>query len=147
MARLLLALALLASLAAHARPADEALLDQRTAAVARELRCLVCQNQTIEDSQAELALDLRRQVRDMLRAGRSEQEVLRFMTERYGDFVVYRPPLRASTVLLWFGPAALLLAGGVALVRRIRAQRPEAPLGGYERARAAELLRGDEERP
>jgi cytochrome c-type biogenesis protein CcmH len=131
---------LLAALAAHAQPADDAVLDQRTAAVARELRCLVCQNQTIEDSQAELAVDLRRQVRAMLRAGRSEREIVDFMTRRYGDFVAYRPPLRTSTLLLWFGPVLLLLAGATVLVRRIRGQPPVPPLPRAERERAARLL-------
>lgn len=146
MARLLAILALLTA-CASAQAGGDALLDQRTAAVARELRCLVCQNQTIEDSQAELAVDLRGQVRAMLRSGRSEQEVVRFMTERYGDFVVYRPPLRATTLLLWFGPAVLLLAGAVLLVRRIRAQRPDTPLAADQHARAARLLHEGEERP
>lgn len=133
---------LLAALAAHAQPADEVLLEQRTAAVARELRCLVCQNQTIEDSQADLAVDLRRQVREMLRAGRSEREVLDFMTQRYGDFVVYRPPLRGTTLLLWCGPAVLLLGGGFVLLRRIRRQPegPPAPLSPAEHESAARLL-------
>ena len=109
----------------------------------RELRCLVCQNQTIADSNAELAVDLRRQVRAQLRAGRSEREVVRFMTERYGDFVVYRPPLRASTALLWFGPALLLVGGLALLARRIGRLAPAAPLAPAQRARAERLLGGD----
>lgn len=113
---LCLALGLLATLpaarAGEAAPAAaDPALEARMMAIASELRCLVCQNQTIADSQAGLAVDLRDQVREQLRQGRSPDEVLRYMTERYGDFVLYRPPLRGSTALLWFGPAALLLAG------------------------------------
>jgi cytochrome c-type biogenesis protein CcmH len=90
---------------------DAVALERRVMAIAAELRCLVCQNQTIADSNAELAMDLRRQVREMLQQGKSEREVLDFMTTRYGDFVLYRPPVKSSTALLWFGPAALLVGG------------------------------------
>lgn len=86
-------------------------LDKRVQAIAAELRCLVCQNQTIADSNAELAQDLRRQVREMLLQGKSEREILDFMTARYGDFVLYRPPVNSSTALLWYGPAALMVGG------------------------------------
>ncbi len=89
-----------------------------------ELRCLVCQNQTIGDSNAELAADLRRQVHEMLQQGKSRDEVLQFMTARYGDFVLYNPPLKAKTSLLWLGPVAFLLIGLLSvflLVRRKRA--------------------------
>jgi cytochrome c-type biogenesis protein CcmH len=104
-------------------------LERRVMAISAELRCLVCQNQTIADSNADLAVDLRNQVRDMLSQGQSEAEVMSFMTERYGDFVLYRPPLKGITALLWFGPA-LLLVGGVGtlwfiLYRRSR-MAPEA---------------------
>ena len=78
-----------------------------------ELRCLVCQNQTIADSHADLAVDLRNQIREMLRQGQSERQIIDYMTARYGDFVLYRPPLKVNTALLWFGPA-LLLVGGLA---------------------------------
>jgi cytochrome c-type biogenesis protein CcmH len=88
-------------------------LEARVMSLSAELRCLVCQNQTIADSHAELAVDLRNQVRDMLRQGQSEAQVLDYMTARYGDFVLYRPPLKSTTALLWFGPG-LLLVGGVA---------------------------------
>lgn len=86
-------------------------LDKRTLAVAAELRCLVCQNQTIADSNADLAVDLRNQVREMLRKGQSEKEIIDYMTARYGDFVLYRPPVKNTTALLWFGPPVLLGAG------------------------------------
>jgi cytochrome c-type biogenesis protein CcmH len=114
----LLALVLwsLAATAKEAAPAaEDPVLEARMMRIAAELRCLVCQNQTIADSHADLAQDLRQQVRVQLREGRSEAEILRYMTDRYGDFVLYRPPVKASTVLLWFGPA-LLLAGGLAML-------------------------------
>ena len=79
--------------------------------VSSELRCLVCQNETIAASHADLAVDLRNQVREMLRQGKTEREVFDYMTARYGDFVLYRPPLKSSTALLWFGPPVLLCAG------------------------------------
>jgi len=86
----------------------------------RELRCLVCQNQTIADSTAPLAADLRREVREMMQAGRTDAEIRQFMLERYGDFVLYRPRLTAANLLLWAAPALLLAIGGVAAVRFIR---------------------------
>ena len=90
-------------------------LDSRTMALAGELRCLVCQNQSLADSHAPLALDLRQQIHQQLAQGRSEQQVVDVMVQRYGDFVLYEPPLNASTALLWFGPLLLLAAGLVAL--------------------------------
>jgi cytochrome c-type biogenesis protein CcmH len=86
-------------------------LEARMVTIASELRCLVCQNQTIADSNAELAVDLRGQVREMLQAGKTDQEITDYMTARYGDFVLYRPPFKATTALLWFGPAAMVLIG------------------------------------
>jgi cytochrome c-type biogenesis protein CcmH len=104
--------------AAAANPAQEA----RMMAVAAELRCLVCQNQSIADSHAGLAVDLRQQIREMLAKGQSEREILDYMTERYGDFVRYRPPLNAATALLWGGPALLMAGalGGLFVVLRRR---------------------------
>jgi cytochrome c-type biogenesis protein CcmH len=98
--------------------------------ISEKLRCLVCQNQTIAESDAPLALDLRRQVREQLAQGKSEQEVLAFMVARYGDFVLYKPPLKPMTLPLWFGPL-FLLAGGVALL--YRAVRRNALLTGEGR--------------
>jgi cytochrome c-type biogenesis protein CcmH len=95
-------------------------LEARVMRLSAELRCLVCQNQTIADSNADLAVDLRNQVREMLRDGRSDEDVLAYMTERYGDFVLYRPPLRAATFVLWFGPALLLVIGAGVLVTILR---------------------------
>ena len=125
----LLALALAAALAlglapAHAGEAAPAsadpALDAHVMRIASELRCLVCQNQTIADSHATLAVDLRNQVREMLQQGRSEAEILVYMTDRYGDFVLYRPPLKSTTALLWFGPAVLLIGGMAVLLVVVR---------------------------
>ena len=116
-------------------------IEARVMAIAVELRCLVCQNQTIADSHADLAVDLRRQIREMLERGQSDDQVRAYMTERYGDFVLYKPPFKASTAALWLGPFALLLAGIVLLVRRVRRPRePEPALSAAERERAAKLL-------
>ncbi|MEP7295988.1 MAG: cytochrome c-type biogenesis protein [Burkholderiales bacterium] len=101
-------------------PATEA----RMVRIASELRCLVCQNQTIADSHAGLAEDLRRELREMVNRGDSDEQIVKYMTDRYGDFVLYRPPLKATTALLWFGPAVLLVGGlttlGIVLRRRTR---------------------------
>ncbi len=134
----LLALALVAGLAAA--QADPA-LEKRVTGLAHELRCLVCQNQTIADSNAPLAVDLRNQIREQLQQGASEQDVIDFMVARYGDFVLYRPPFKATTIALWAGPFLLLALGIVVLVRRLRQRRTPAPqLSAAERARAARLL-------
>jgi cytochrome c-type biogenesis protein CcmH len=142
LARLLLLLAAALPLASSPALAKEAenvaanpALEARVTALAAELRCLVCQNQTIADSHADLAVDLRNQIRDMIARGQSDEQILKYMTERYGDFVLYRPPLKPITWLLWAGPA-LLLVGAMAglffaLRRRQRASAddfdPETP--------------------
>ena len=96
----------------EAAPASEdPVLEARMVKIAEELRCLVCQNQTIASSNAGLAVDLRNQVREMLRRGDSDQQIIDYMTARYGDFVLYRPPLKGTTALLWFGPGVLLVGG------------------------------------
>ncbi len=116
-------------------------LEKRTAALAQELRCLVCQNQTLADSNAPLAVDLRNQIREQLAAGKSERDVKDYLVARYGDFVLYRPPFNATTALLWAGPFLLLLGGFFLLVRRLRRRPDAAPeLSGAERERAARLL-------
>ena len=98
--------------AVEALPAsDNPALEAQVMKISTELRCLVCQNQTIADSHADLAVDLRRQVREMLQNGQSEQQVIDYMTARYGDFVLYRPPFKALTALLWIGPAAMVVVG------------------------------------
>ncbi len=115
-------------------------LDRRVADLAHELRCLVCQNQTLADSNAPLAVDLRNHIREQLEAGKSERDVIDFMVARYGDFVLYRPPFKASTAALWLGPF-LLLALGAWLFLRIVRRKPEDPvLSRADRERAAKLL-------
>jgi cytochrome c-type biogenesis protein CcmH len=107
--------------AKEAAPAsDDPAIETRMLRITSELRCLVCQNQTIADSHAELAQDLREEVRGLLRKGSSDQQVLDFMTARYGDFVLYRPAVQPRTWLLWFGPAALLVGGGAGLAVLLR---------------------------
>ncbi|MBB3120953.1 cytochrome c-type biogenesis protein [Pseudoduganella violacea] len=128
----------------------EVQLEARVAALSAELRCLVCQNQTLADSQAELAVDLRRQIREQMRAGRSEAQVADFMVQRYGDFILYRPPFKASTLLLWFAPPVLVLGGALALLLRLRKPgqgKRRRALSEVERTRAASLLAGREELP
>jgi len=116
-------------------------LEHRAAALERELRCLVCQNQTLAESNAPLAMDLRNQIRSQLAAGKSEREVVDYLVARYGDFVRYRPPLKASTLLLWAGPFVFLIGGFYLLARILRRRRvPPPQLSGAERSRAAKLL-------
>jgi cytochrome c-type biogenesis protein CcmH len=107
---------------------DDPVLQHRYEAINRELRCLVCQNQTIADSNATLAQDLRREVREMIAAGKTDDEIRDFMIERYGDFVLYRPRMTAQNFLLWAAPALLLLGGAVAVVRVVRKRTQEAEL-------------------
>jgi cytochrome c-type biogenesis protein CcmH len=123
-------------------PATDPALEKRVMAIAEELRCLVCQNETLAGSQAALAVDLRAQIRGQLREGRTQQQILDFMAARYGDFVLYRPPMGATTWLLWGGPFALLVLGGWMVRHRLRAT-PATPLPVLtpeERARARRLL-------
>jgi len=137
----LLALALALALLGATALAQDPALDKRVAGLAHELRCLVCQNQTLADSNAPLAVDLRNQIREQLKGGASEREVIDFMVARYGDFVLYRPPLKASTLALWIGPFVLLALGAFLLLRRlVRRRAPEPQLSEAERARAAKLL-------
>ena len=120
---------------------DDPVLERRVTDLAHELRCLVCQNQTLADSNAPLAVDLRNQIREQLKAGKSEREVQEFMVARYGDFVLYRPPFKASTAALWLGPFALLLIGAWLFFRIVKRRTSQAaPLTNAERARAAKLL-------
>ena len=107
--------------AQEARPiAEDPVLEKKVITLSNELRCLVCQNQTIADSNAELAVDLRNQVRKQLSEGKSDREILDYMVQRYGEFVLYRPPLSYKTILLWAGPFALLLIAMFILVQQIR---------------------------
>ena len=104
--------------------AADPVIEARVMSLSNELRCLVCQNQTIADSNAPLAVDLRNQVRDQVKAGRSDAQIIDYLVARYGDFVLYRPPVKLTTVLLWVGPFVLLLAGltGLAVTLRRRAR-------------------------
>ena len=106
----------------------------------RELRCLVCQNQNLADSNAELAIDLRQQTADMIRAGHGEDEIIEFMVSRYGDFVLYRPPLNSSTWLLWGGPLVILLCALIIAVRFIRRRVSTSDDHNEARARARQIL-------
>ena len=109
------------ALAREAVPATaDPVLEAEVMRISSELRCLVCQNETIAASHADLAVDLRNQVRDMLKQGRNEAQIRQYMTDRYGDFVLYRPPLKSTTVVLWYGPAALLLGGAALLIFILR---------------------------
>jgi len=144
--RWLLAFFLLANILVQGKDATpvaaDPVLEKRVMDLAAEIRCLVCQNQSLADSNAELATDLRNQIREQMKKGASERDVVAFLVARYGDFVLYRPPLKASTLILWLGPFALLLLGIVILVRRIRRQPAAAPaLSDAERSRVAELLK------
>lgn len=134
----------------QARPmAEDPELEKRVINLSQELRCLVCQNETLADSRADLAVDLRDQIREQMKAGKSDQEIIAFLTARYGDFVLYRPPVQPTTYLLWFGPFVLLLAGLFLLYRYVnqrRAMIPNAPLSPEERARAERLLKTNAEK-
>ena len=112
-------------------PLDDATVEARLRQVATELRCLVCQNQTIADSQSGLAQDLRDEARALIRRGASDDEVRHYMTERYGDFVLYRPPVKPTTWLLWAAPALLAAAGAVLLALTLR-RRARLPADAFE---------------
>jgi cytochrome c-type biogenesis protein CcmH len=124
---------------------DEA-VEKRMVAISDEMRCLVCQNESLSGSRAELAQDLRREIRELIKQGKSDEEIMNFMVSRYGDFIRYRPPVKATTWVLWFGPFLLLAAGIAALVAYLRrrgrelAAGADAPLTADEEARAKSLL-------
>jgi cytochrome c-type biogenesis protein CcmH len=120
MLALLLALPLAAAAKEAAPASNDPVLEARVMRIAAELRCLVCQNQTIADSHADLAQDLRQQVREMLQKGQTDAQVIDYMTQRYGDFVLYRPPVKPTTALLWYGPALLMIGGLAVLVVVLR---------------------------
>ena len=151
---LALLLALQCALAAHASEApplaDDPVTEKRMVAISAELRCLVCQNESLAGSRADLAMDLKREIRTLIQAGKSDTEIMDFMVSRYGDFVRYRPPLKGTTLLLWFGPALLLGIGigGLFVFLRRRARAIEdVPLSDAEQRRADKLLRSDETAP
>jgi len=150
--RLLLPLLLLLAGPAMAATSPEEMLpdpilESRARTIGKELRCLVCQNQSIDDSDAGLARDLRRVVRDRLVAGDSDTQVIGYVTDRYGDFVLLKPPVKAATLLLWFGPAVVLLGGAGLLFayyrRRGPAAAPMKELDAGERERLTRLLADD----
>lgn len=131
--------------------ADDPVLEKQVNAISAELRCLVCQNQTIADSHAELAIDLKNQVRDMVREGQTQDEIVDYMVERYGDFVRYRPAVNATTYLLWGGPFLLLGIGVVVLFFNLRKRRRQSDdqndeLSVEENARLAQLMNSVEEK-
>jgi cytochrome c-type biogenesis protein CcmH len=124
-------------------PSDDPVIEARLQNLSRELRCLQCQNQTLADSPAGLAADLRREIRIQMKAGKSDKEVIAFLTQRYGDFILYKPRVTYTTYLLWFGPFVLLIGGLYLLFHYIKQRRDlitEKPLSADERRRAEELL-------
>ena len=143
---ILMLLSLLApALAKEAKPVEDPQIEQRMQALTQQLRCLVCQNETLADSHADLAEDLRKEIREQMKAGKSDREIIAFLTQRYGDFVLYKPPVKATTYLLWFGPFVLLLGGTFLLYRYVKHRREiiqDQPLTAAEHKRAEELLRG-----
>jgi cytochrome c-type biogenesis protein CcmH len=141
----LLALLALPAQAKEAAPlADDPVVEQRLTNIAEELRCLVCQNESLAGSRADLAQDLRREVRTLIKDGKTDQEVKDFLVSRYGDFVLYRPQVKPTTYVLWGGPFVLLIIGIAALVnylRRRSRQVVDTPLSAEERQRAESLLK------
>lgn len=125
--------------------AEDPAVEARLVEISQELRCLVCQNESLASSRAELADDLRREVRDLIREEKSDEEIKAFLVSRYGDFVLYRPEVKPLTWVLWFGPFLLLLLGVWVLVRYVRQRRDQVPtptLSDEERQRAQDLLKG-----
>jgi cytochrome c-type biogenesis protein CcmH len=153
MRAVLAAILLAAAGAAFAQSAEVAkpdpVVEERLKGLAAELRCLVCQNQTIADSNAPLAVDLRNQIRAQIAQGRSDDQIRSYMVDRYGDFVLYNPPMRATTVLLWAGPFVLIALGIGIFVRVIRRRPPAAasPVGEAQRGEIEALLEGREPQP
>lgn len=140
---LLAALMGMACIAAASDPAER-LPDPAQEAVAREIfrdvRCLVCQNESIDDSEAELAQDLRRIVRDQVKAGKSEPEIKAFLTDRYGEFVLLRPSFSPGNIALWIGPFLVAAAGVALLFARLRKRAPDSELDAEEERRIADML-------
>lgn len=148
---MLVSLAALVSSEAAAKEAaplaEDPAVEQRLVRISEELRCLVCQNESLAGSRADLAQDLRREIRDLIRQGKTDQEIRDFMVSRYGDFVLYRPPVKPMTWFLWAGPFALMVIGLVVLVvvvRRRKSATEAVVLTDQQRQRAKDLL-GDRE--
>ena len=126
--------------------AEDPEVEKRMLTLTENLRCLVCQNETIADSRADFSNDIRREIREQIKANKTDPEIIQFLVDRYGDFVLYNPPMKATTILLWFGPAALLLFGLISLVmylRRRRVQIEEVSLSQAELEKAEALLNED----
>jgi cytochrome c-type biogenesis protein CcmH len=150
---LLFCAALLVAAPLHAKLAvpaiDDPVAEKRAVTLEEQLRCLVCQNETIAASQADLAKDLRKEIREQIKAGRTDDQIKQYLVDRYGDFVLYKPPLKATTVLLWIGPFVLLVGGVIALfvyLRRRRARVVQDALSDEQRARAEALLANGRDR-
>lgn len=148
---LLLGLLVAVSVMAKEAPpaAADPALEKRMVELTEQLRCLVCQNQSIADSHADLAIDLKNQVREKMKEGQSDAQIIDYMVARYGDFVLYKPPVMATTLPLWFGPFALLLAAVAGLfyyIVRRRSTTPAPPLSEEEQARVRSMLDANEER-
>ena len=133
------------ALAKEAKPiSNDPELEKRVMALSEQLRCLVCQNETLAGSQADLAEDLRGLIREQMKAGKSDKEIIAFLTARYGKFILYKPPVDPTTYLLWFGPFILLIGGLLFLFRYLKQRRDlitEQPLSADERRRAEALLK------
>lgn len=146
---ILLSCGSLAVLAKEAEPsAADPVLEARVMKLSKELRCLVCQNETLADSRADLAEDLRSKIREQMRAGKTDKEIIAYLTDRYGKFILYNPPVDPTTYLLWFGPFLLLLAGLFVLFRYLKQRRElivDQPLSTADHQRAASLLKQDKE--
>ncbi|HEU0187478.1 MAG TPA: cytochrome c-type biogenesis protein, partial [Gallionellaceae bacterium] len=128
--------------------AEDPVLEKRMIVLAEKLRCLVCQNESLASSHAELAEDLRREVREQMRQNKSDQEIIDYLVARYGDFVLYDPPMKRYTLLLWFGPFVLLAGGAGVLLYQLRKRRrivPETTLSDEAQQRAAALLNDDKD--
>ena len=128
--------------------AEDPEIEKRLQSLSQELRCLVCQNETLADSRAGLAEDLRREIREQMKAGKTDQEIITFLTARYGDFVLYRPRVTPTTYLLWFGPFVLLLGGLAFLYYQLKQRRlqiQQKPISAAERRQLTELLNGPNE--
>jgi len=150
LALLAVALGMLLAAGVHAREAvplaDDQAVEDRLVGIAEDLRCLVCQNESLAASRAPLAEDLRREIREQIRAGKTDPEIVDYLVSRYGDFVRYRPPMKPTTWLLWLGPFVLLAAGLATLVVQLRRRNvaaAAAPLSDDERSRAVALLGGE----
>jgi cytochrome c-type biogenesis protein CcmH len=144
---IILFFALQSTLTAHANEAtplaDDPIVEQRLITIAEELRCLVCQNESLAGSRADLAQDLRREVRTLIKSGKSDAEIKEYLVNRYGDFVLYRPPVKPTTWLLWFGPLLLLLGAVWVLfnvIRRSQKQKAGPVLDATQRAKAQAIL-------